>query len=96
MCVKACQEYSIKLHEPLSKQKNLVISNVKLKSKSDSATEKNDLTSEVVERLDKVFRNCHALVIKNRVMPGLKETVGKNLIIDWEDISKKMTALSSD
>ena len=52
----------------LSNIKNDLISKAKLKSKADSAAGKMilQLNSAVVDRLDKMFRNCHALVIKNR------------------------------
>ena len=70
--VKGCKAYkldSVRKHES-SKQhtKNALIAAAKSKSKAESAAGKLvlKLNAAVVDKLSKMFRNCHALVIKNR------------------------------
>ena len=70
--VSGCNSYKldsvIKHEKSKQHEKNRLIAEAKSKSKSESEACKiiMNLNSDIVVKLDKMFRNCHALVISNR------------------------------
>ena len=72
MFVTGCTSYKVdslaKHEKPKQHEKCALVTKAKLKSREESSAAKfiQTLNKDIFIKLDKMFRNCHALVVKNR------------------------------
>ena len=106
MFVTGCTSYKVdsltKHEKPKQHEKCALVTKAKLKSREESSAAKiiQTLNKDIFIKLDKMFRNCHALIVKNRPLSDyawmcqLDETKGNILEKTYTESVKSFIGFS--